>query len=736
MAYHLSRLFEKYDVADKDIKLKIVKEAILSIEEKKKKEESWKEKLKFVQFLFEEISISDKRISRYFKKQGIKTVRDLLLFLPQKYIDRRKFVSIFNARINEECVIRGRVASQGEIKTSGGKRLYQAIIKDKTGAMKLLWFNFNRNYPSSLLKKGEEVTVAGKVVFDHFSGAKSIIHPDILHDEDFSPGIIALYPSERFLSQKKIRETIGNLIEKINLKEYLPDSVTEKVDTPNFRDSLLNLHLPPSNLNFAQLKNGETPFHLRLKFAEFFPFQLALVYKREKNKHERGIQFKFTGHLKKRLLSSLPFELTAAQRRVIGEIEKDLSSHYPMNRLLQGDVGSGKTLVAAATALNVVEAGYQVTMMAPTEILAEQHYFNVKNFLDELDVGVTLLTGSITGRKRESILYAIMSGKAQIVIGTHALFQEDVKFHRLGYVIIDEQHRFGVIQRRELVKKGINPDVLVMTATPIPRTLAMTTYGDLDISILDEMPPDRKEITTVVVDESRREYIYHRINEVLSKGEQIYFVFPLIEKSEKMDLKNAVEGYEKLKDLFSNFRVSLLHGRMRPDEKEEIMRKFKNGEIDILVSTTVIEVGVDVPNATVMVIEHAERFGLAQLHQLRGRVGRGRKESFCFLVAGKEAGSVAFRRLRVLEKTTDGFKIAEEDLKIRGPGEILGTKQSGEQELSYSDIIKYRRLLEIARESAESIIKADPTLKFKENQAIRYEMLRLWGKRLDLGKIA
>ncbi len=681
--------------------------------------------------------MKNKRLAKYLQKHNIRNVRDLFLFLPTKYHDRRKFVSIFEARVNEEVVVRGRVISKSEVRTSNGKRFYQVVIKDKTGAMKLVWFNYNRNYPSSIIREGRDIIVAGKIGFDGYSGYKNIVHPEILEESKFSPQIITLYPSERFLSQNSIRELVKEYIEKMPVNEYLPILIRENVSLPDFKTAVYNLHFPGEDSDIKSLKEGTTSSHARIKFSIFFPFQLALVYRREKNRREVGIPFKFNGKLKRFLFRRLSFQLTGAQERVIGEIEKDLKAPFPMNRLLQGDVGSGKTLVAVVTALDVIESGYQVAIMAPTEILAEQHYLNLKKYIEGLNVRVSLLTGSVTGKKREDILKSIMSGDTSIVVGTHALFQEDVRFQKLGYIVIDEQHRFGVLQRKELVKKGLqNPDVLVMTATPIPRTLAMTTYGDLDISVLDEMPPGRRRVKTFVIDERRIEVAYNKVRDALERGEQAYFVYPLIEKSDKMDLKNATEMFEKIRLVFDNYTVGLIHGKMVAEEKEWIMNKFKKGEVQVLVSTTVIEVGVDVPNATIMVIEHAERFGLAQLHQLRGRVGRGDKESYCFLVVGKNAGENAVYRLKVLERTTDGFKIAEEDLKLRGPGEILGTKQSGEQEISYSDIIKYNKLLGQARKLAEEIIRLDPKLITDENQAIRYEMLRLWGEKLDLGKIA
>jgi len=723
-------------VADDELKKKIIKEAIKSIEEFRKSQNRWREKVDFVKFLFTPLAVEDRRLEKYFRKNGVKSVRDLLLFLPGKYVDRRRITTVFDAMVNSEAVIKGKVVSRGEVRTPGGKKFYQVILKDKTGALKLVWFNYNRVYPSKMFKEGEEVLVAGKVVFDTFSGYKSIIHPELIKEDSYSPGIIPIYPQERFLSQEKVREKIKTYLQQIKIDDYLPDRILSKIDLPSFRESLEKLHFPPDNLSPEKLKEENTPYHRRIKFSIFFPFQLALVYRREKNKKERGIAFKFSGELKKKLLSSLPFELTGAQKRVIGEIERDLVSPFPMNRLLQGDVGSGKTLVALVTALDVVESGYQVALMAPTEILAEQHYLNIRSFLEKIDIGVALLTGSVTGRKRDAIVEAIRDGRANIVVGTHALFQEKVEFNKLGYVIIDEQHRFGVIQRAQLVSKGTNPDVLVMTATPIPRTLAMTTYGDLDVSILDEMPPGRRPVKTFVVEERRINFVFSEVKKALERKEQVYFVYPLIEKSEKLDLKNATEMFENLRKIFKGYNVGLLHGRMSPEEKEWIMRKFQRGEIDILVSTTVIEVGVDVPNATVMVIEHAERFGLAQLHQLRGRVGRSDKESVCFLIVGKNAGRQAYQRLRILEKTGDGFKIAEEDLKLRGPGEILGTRQSGEQEIPYSDIIRYNDLLALAREMAEEIISTDPELVVNDHQAVKMEMFKLWGERLELGKIA
>jgi ATP-dependent DNA helicase RecG len=450
-----------------------------------------------------------------------------------------------------------------------------------------------------------------------------------------------------------------------------------------------------------------------------------------------GISFGVTHKYTKPLIQMLPFALTAAQRRVLSEIKEEMMAPHPMHRLIQGDVGCGKTLVALMAALVAVENGYQVAIMAPTEILAEQHYLNIHRWCEALGVKVTLLTASLKGKAKKAAIAEIAEGTAQIVIGTHAVIQEKVEFHRLGLGIIDEQHRFGVAQRGLLKKKGETPDILVMTATPIPRTLAMTVYGDLSLSVIDELPPGRTPVETRLCFESRRSQVYALIREEVGKGRQAYVIYPLVEETEKSELKAATQMAEHLaNDIFPELRIGVLHGRMRPEEKEAVMRSFKAGEIDVLVATTVIEVGIDVPNATIMVIEHAERFGLSQLHQLRGRVGRGSGMSRCILLTEGRLSEEGEKRLRVMERTGDGFRIAEADLEIRGPGDFLGTRQAGLPDFRVANILRDGRVLEEARKEAFAVVERDPNLSLPEHARLREELVRRWGGRLELAGIA
>jgi ATP-dependent DNA helicase RecG len=473
-----------------------------------------------------------------------------------------------------------------------------------------------------------------------------------------------------------------------------------------------------------------------LIFDELFFLEAGLALRRSGKLMEKGIPFLISHRHTRRLREILPFSLTPAQERVLGEIESDMRRPHPMNRLLQGDVGSGKTIVALLSALMAIEGSCQVAIMAPTEILAEQHYLNIRPLVEKLGFRVALLTSSLKKSEKEDLGQQIRAGKVQIVIGTHALIQEEVEFHRLGLAIVDEQHKFGVLQRANLKRKGLNPDVLVMTATPIPRTLAMTLYGDLEVSVIDQLPPGRGSITTRVFNERERFRVYRILREEMARGKQAYVVYPLVEESERLDLKDATQMAKHLqRDIFPEFKVGLIHGRIKSEEKEAIMADFKSQRIHILVSTIVIEVGIDVPNASVMVIEHAERFGLSQLHQLRGRVGRGRDPSQCLLIAQYPRTEEAERRLRVMEETTDGFKIAEQDLAIRGPGELLGTQQSGLPDFRVANFVRDIQLLDEARKEAFSLISKDPILSFPEHFFMKETLKERWKGRLELATI-
>ncbi|MEA2172740.1 MAG: ATP-dependent helicase RecG, partial [Blastocatellia bacterium] len=505
---------------------------------------------------------------------------------------------------------------------------------------------------------------------------------------------------------KRLREIVHAVLEQLedrSIEETLPTDLLARQGLISRAEALRRIHFPAEDVALSEYECARSPAHLRLIFEEFFWVALALGLRRgQRIKEAKGAVIELTDLVRERIESVLPFQLTSAQERVIARIYDDMQSDAPMNRLLQGDVGSGKTIVALQAMLAAMENGYQAALMVPTEILAEQHARNVKRLLARTPFRVELLIGSLRAALKKRLHKEIASGDVHAIIGTHALIQESVQFHKLGLIVIDEQHRFGVLQRAELRARGFNPDVLVMTATPIPRSLAMTAYGDLDVSVIDELPPGRTPIKTVVVGEDQRAGVYKGVEREVRAGRQVYVVYPLIEESEKMDLKDATRMYEQLRDrVFPNFNVGLLHGKMKSAEKEEVMRRFVSGEINILVATTVVEVGVDVPNASVMVIEHAERFGLSQLHQLRGRVGRGAEQSFCVLLASEKQTSVARERLGIMEETNDGFRIAEKDLEIRGPGEVMGTRQSGLPTFRIGNLVRDVLILEEARREAE-----------------------------------
>ncbi|MGH7908531.1 MAG: ATP-dependent DNA helicase RecG, partial [Thermodesulfobacteriota bacterium] len=526
--------------------------------------------------------------------------------------------------------------------------------------------------------------------------------------------------------------------------DYVPEEIKRRRHILNLGNALSRVHFSSDSDRLVDLFDSGSVYgsipHRTVSFNDFFFMELGLALRKRDVTKLSGIAFNPTGMLTERLLSNLPFSLTAAQKRVIAEIERDMRADSPMNRLLQGDVGSGKTIVALLSMLKGVDCGYQAVIMAPTEILAEQHLRSIIQFTRTAGVKVVLLTSGLSKKERYTYYEAIKTGEADIAIGTHALIEQGVEFKNLGFVVIDEQHRFGVIQRAELRSKGKNPDVLVMTATPIPRTLAMTVYGDLDVSVIDEMPPGRKPIKTIIFYEEKgtRKKAYDIVREEVKKGRQVYVVYPMIEESESPDfkgLKYATLMADELQNkIFPEFQIGLLHGRMKTEEKDEVMRRFISHDIEILVSTTVIEVGVDVPNATVMVVENAERFGLSQLHQLRGRIGRGEHESVCILISGYKRSEEAQRRLSVLEKTTDGFRIAEADLMIRGPGDFLGTKQSGLPEFRFANLIRDVRILSEAREEAFRIVNESPTL--TKHPGLIEEVSRRWGGRLELARVS
>jgi ATP-dependent DNA helicase RecG len=689
------------------------------------------------------------KLSELLSKRGVTTVEDALYLLPHRYEDRRCVQKIAKLQSGATEVFSGKVLSADIVSTKGGRRFFEAIISDDTGSVTLKWFNSNPTFMRRIWKVGRVGLFIGEV--SHFGYQREVHHPDVewlengkdvesvLASDPVNFGrIVPVYPLTEGLSQKVMRRVMKEVVDLYQpfVQELIPKKILSPLQVPGIREALRDIHLPGNEADLGSLNEGGTASHRALAFDEFFFWELGLALKKRGVTLEEGISFQVNHRYTKQLIKLLPFELTAAQRRVLSEIKSDMMAPHPMHRLVQGDVGCGKTLVALMAALVAVENNYQVAIMAPTEILAEQHWLTIHNWCSELGIEAVLLTAGMKGKTKIEALARIAEGTASIVIGTHAVIQEKVEFARLGLGIIDEQHRFGVLQRGVLRKKGFNPDILVMTATPIPRTLAMTLFGDLSLSVIDELPPGRSPVTTRICFESRRSQVYDTLREEVSLGHQAYIIYPLVEESEKSDLKAAAQMAEQLaSDVFPDLRIGLLHGRMSPEEKENVMSAFKARKLDILVSTTVIEVGIDVPNATLMIIEHAERFGLSQLHQLRGRVGRGSAQSRCILLTPGRLSEDGEKRLRVMENTTDGFRIAEADLAIRGPGDFLGTRQSGMPEFRVANILRDGALLEHARQSAFDLLAEDEELTSTENAAVREELMRRWGKRLELAAI-
>jgi ATP-dependent DNA helicase RecG len=594
---------------------------------------------------------------------------------------------------------------------------------------------FGRGWLTRVLQRGQRLILHGKGARFKDKVTLQVQDWELVESDDDEPihagALVPVYSSTEGLPQRALRTLQWRLVEAHagELVETLPEALRRRRGLPSLVEAVRGAHFPQGE---AQL---QTARH-RLAYEDFLLLQLGLAILRSRTTRARGIAMNPSGTLVSRLRAALPWKLTDAQERVWREIQADMAAPYPMHRLLQGDVGSGKTIVAALAVLNAVEAGYQAAVMAPTEILAEQHFMTLSRLLEPLGVPVTLLTSSLRGRERSSRRAALAAGEIGCAIGTHALVQERVEFRRLGLVVVDEQHRFGVAQRARLKAKGEHPDVLVMTATPIPRTLALTLYGDLDVSVLDELPPGRKPVVTVARTDSRRPQIYAFLREQVAGGRQIYVVYPLIEESEAIDLKAATDMAAHLqKDVFPDLVVGLLHGRLAFADKDAIMQRFKAGEIHVLVSTTVIEVGIDVPNASGMLIEHAERFGLSQLHQLRGRVGRGAWKSYCILLAAGKLGDDAERRLQAMVETNDGFTIAEVDLQLRGPGEFFGTRQSGLPEFRVADLLRDAALLEDARRDALAIVAADAELRAPEHRGLRQALLARWRGKLALASV-
>jgi len=687
------------------------------------------------------------KLAEALAKKGVSTVEDALYVLPNRYEDRRQLKRISELRPGSTEAFFATVVSAEAQVTKGGRRFFEVIVRDESGSLPLKWFHFHPAFMKKNWAAGRRGIFIGEVA--QFGFQREVHHPEVewagegeelaqvmARDPDNFGRILPVYPLTEGVSQKVMRRIMRETVRHFSryVSGALPEEITKRHRLLSLPVALREAHEPDPSSSVNELNQGKGEAHRSLAFDELFFLQLGLAMKRRGIALEDGISFKVTHRYTKELLKLLPFSLTNAQRRVLSEIKEDMMSPHPMHRLVQGDVGCGKTLVALLAALVCVENDHQVAIMAPTELLAEQHYLNIHKYCEQLGIKVALLTASVKGKG--DTLGRIASGETQIVVGTHAVIQDKVEFHRLGFGVIDEQHRFGVVQRALLKKKGENPDILVMTATPIPRTLSMTVFGDLSLSVIDELPPGRTPIETRIARESRRNEVYQLVREEVKKGRQAYVIYPLVEESEKSDLKAAVQMAEHLdKDVFPDLRVAVLHGRMSAAEKEAVMLSFKAGDTDILVATTVIEVGIDVPNATVMVIEHAERFGLSQLHQLRGRVGRGSERSRCLLMTGNRLSEDGDKRLQVMVESTDGFVIAEADLQIRGPGDFLGTRQAGLPELKVADILRDGGVLEQARKEAFCLVESDPELSAPGHGQLKGELMLRWGGRLELASI-
>jgi len=666
------------------------------------------------------------RLAEVLGKLGIRTARDLLVHFPRRYEDRTHFARIASLEHGETATILGTVIGADNVQTRGRLVLTKVVVDDGSGSVVLTWFNQKFRKEQFLKLKGREIVAYGTVQAGRWG--VEITSPEWeLHSEDTDPlssgRVVPVYPLTEGIFQINLRKIISGALDLYVplVEETLPEDLRNRLDLLDAAEAIRNIHFPESEAALDAARK-------RLVFEELFLLQLALAMrKRGIEAPGRGISFEIPADLDEELRRLLPFELTGAQKRVIREIASNMARPICMNRLLQGDVGSGKTAVALAAMLIAARNGYQAALMAPTEILAEQHYLGITKLLgddDLMGVRVDLLTGSLRSKHRREVNERIASGQTQIVIGTHALIQEGVEFRKLGLAIVDEQHRFGVMQRAALMEKGLTPDVLVMTATPIPRTLTLTVYGDLDVSIIDELPPGRKPIKTHWKQIGERRKVYAALRTLIDQGRQAYVVCPLIEESEKLQVQAASELAQFLAtEVFPDLKVGLLHGQMKGEERDEVMSAFRRGEVHILVSTTVIEVGVDVRNATVMVIEDADRFGLAQLHQLRGRVGRGDEQSYCVMICeGNSQDSI--KRMTTMSATNDGFVIAEEDLRLRGPGEFYGTKQSGMPGLTITDIFRDIAILEIARKEAFATIDRDPNLSSPAFARLRHDLLK------------
>ena len=687
--------------------------------------------------------------------KGIFTAEDLLYYLPFRYEDRLNPRSIGELREGEMASVIAEVRTSGLFRTKK-MPIFEMNAGQGRASLKCIWFR--GTYLEDRFKPGQIVALYGKVESAWKGRGLQMLQPqfEILGEADGTEGaeeekkwkslevgrVVPVYEATGKLTSKWFRRIIHGALEQLGpeVADAIPRAVRERMSLIDRRESFWKAHWPDEGESFADLQSQRTPAHVRLIFEELFFLELGLEMKRRKARLQKGIAFRVDKNVREALKRILPFHPTEAQKRVLREIAEEMQQPHPMRRLLQGDVGSGKTIVALEAAIIAIENGYQVALMAPTEILATQHYLSARRMLEQAGYRIVLLTGSLEQDRKREIRRHIAQGNAQLVIGTHALLEDKVEFERLGLVIVDEQHRFGVMQRMKLMKKNADeqPDTVVMTATPIPRTLAMTLYGDLDVSVIDELPPGRTPIVTRTVSDVRADEVWQFARKIVSKGQQVYVVYPLIEEGEKeSELKAAIKMYDELrKKTLKDLRIGLLHGKMAADEKDSVMRRFQAKELDVLVSTTVIEVGVDVPNATLMIIEHAERFGLSQMHQLRGRIGRGSAKSFCILMTGGKITDEAQQRLDTMVTTTDGFVIAEKDLQLRGPGEFFGTKQAGMPSLRVANLIRDRKLLEAAKlEAAALVERRSEGVSEEETQRAMKHLQAHWNRRYGLVEV-
>ncbi|MBI5543070.1 MAG: ATP-dependent DNA helicase RecG [Deltaproteobacteria bacterium] len=688
------------------------------------------------------------RIAQALQERGMSKVGEVLFFFPRTYEDRREPVPIARLKLGERGVSIGTVKLISEA-PAGRRRVFRVVLGDGTGTIAATWYHY-QPWLKHRFKVGERYLFSGEV--RAFKGIREIAHPEMEPcpepidggasvDEPEPPDanfgrIVPVYPGFERYEQRPFRILVQRAAERFasSIEDPLPQEILARTSLPPLPEAIQAVHFP-ADVDLETLVAHQHPAQRRLAFDELFLIQLGMALRRKGVRLSPGIAFRLDPAVRARASVRVPFELTHDQKKVLEEIFGDMVRPEPMNRLLQGDVGSGKTAVALVCALVAVENGYQAAFMAPTEILAEQHHRTLRTWLEPAGYKVALLTAGALKKQKDAVKDALASGEVQLAVGTHALLQEDVQFKRLGFVVIDEQHRFGVLQRAALMHKGVRPDVLVMTATLIPRTLAMTLYGDLDVSVIRQMPPGRQPVKTRLFGERARDKVYELVAKELAKGRQAFVVYPLVEESEKSDLQSATEGARRMAEAFPGRQIGLLHGRMPVEEKDAVMCAFRDGRIHLLVSTTVVEVGVDVPNATVMVVESAERFGLSQLHQLRGRVGRGSERSFCFLIGAAWKNDAAYQRLSVMGQTNDGFVIAEKDLEIRGPGEFLGTRQAGVPGLVVANLMRDQDLLQLAREEARRLVDADPGLERTEHAALRRALDERWEGKLGLARV-